>query len=139
MTGQACATLGFGTRTPPRQTARGRYLLSDSCIIQTHSVGEPAQQMVYKPRTQLLLAPAVHINISLRLLSPLQGGGFSRAGPILTHSVGSKTPLTPTTAIPPGCLRQSFYKAAEEAAEYRHLTGSFRCWLIFWAFPPKSP
>lgn len=48
MAEQASAMLGVGTRTSPRQTAQGRYLLSDSCVIQTHSVGEPAQQMAYK-------------------------------------------------------------------------------------------
>ena len=92
MAGQTRAMLGLGTRTSPRQLVQGRHLLSDSCVIQTHRVGEQAKQMVYKPRAQLLLAPTVRINISATLPSPLQGTGSPTQEDPHSHLVVLRAP-----------------------------------------------
>lgn len=49
MAGQARATLRFGTRISPRQTAQGRYLLSDRRVIQTPAWGNQYNKWVTNP------------------------------------------------------------------------------------------
>lgn len=70
--GRVCTTRGPGTSALLRQTAQGSYLLPDICVLQTHSVGEAAQQMALKSLAQLLLALAVGTSDPHPSLSHLQ-------------------------------------------------------------------
>lgn len=88
MAGQAGATLRLGITTPPRQTAQGRYLLSDSCLTQT-----PAWE---NQHNKMFTNPEHSFSISAPLLSPLQGVGSPGGTGPFSHLVGSRGPMAPT-------------------------------------------
>lgn len=113
---KAGAMLGPGSRTPSRQTAQGRYLLSDSCIIQTHSVVESAEQMAYKPGAQLLLALAVRHPHPCHAAFPTVGHSSRPEDPHsnATWEGGQLKDLLPSEL-------QHFYKLAE--GRLPHQTG----------------
>lgn len=143
--GQARTTLGPGTRALLRQTAQGSYLLPDICVLQTHSVGEAAQQMAHKSLAQLLLALAVctrdppnfptfrlFLQPGRATLTPYRGGGE-------WDGVGAESPnqqKDATASKGPTTLVSSSTAFLQNGAASSKGGPQLWCSLTFWEFPP---